>query len=690
MPNRLSAESSPYLLQHAANPVDWWPWSDEALAFARQTDRPIFLSIGYAACHWCHVMAHESFEDPSIAELLNREFVPIKVDREERPDLDAIYMQAVVAMSGQGGWPLSAFLTPAGEPFFAGTYFPPARRHQLPAFREVLEAIRVAWQTDRDRLQTTARRVLEHVGQAAAPESGESRLNPDLLRLATRRLFDSYDWTHGGWGGAPKFPQAPALDLLLNLHLRFGERLPLDMAIDCLRHMAHGGIYDQLGGGFHRYAVDAAWQVPHFEKMLYDNALLARTYLHAYQLTRDEELLRTGRGTLDYLLRDMADPYGGFYSSEDADSEGEEGRFYLWSAREIRDVLKPSGLAEIAEAAFGVTEAGNFEGRNILHLPFSATELANRLGLDPAALAPHLRESVQLLVEKRSLRVRPTRDEKVLTDWNGLLLSALADAARALGEPIYLSAAQKLADFLLSISAEGEQLQHSWREGQAKVPAFLKDFAALGSGLLTLYQADFDDRWFVAAARCADFILDHFEDSAGGFFDVRAGGHGLPFRPMDLQDSPTPSAGALATDLLLRLSALTGEPRYERSAERAILRIQPLVEAHPTAFASWSAALDFACGPRGQLALLGQRDSLDFRRLVDVAAEQFRPELVTAGGAGDAEHGPALLRGRAAQGGRAMAYLCRSFRCELPTNDPFILRAQLEGLRQAPAPADAD
>ncbi len=680
MPNRLKDESSPYLQQHADNPVDWWPWSDEALAFARQHDRPIFLSIGYAACHWCHVMAHESFEDPATADLLNRDFVPIKVDREERPDLDAVYMQAVVAMTGQGGWPLSAFLTPAGEPFFAGTYFPPERRHQLPAFREVLQAIRDAWRSDRSRMEATAQRVLDHLTRASAPDSPQTELEIGLLEHATRRLFDTYDWTHGGWGGAPKFPQVPAIELLLSLHLRFGDRLPLDMAVDCLQRMGRGGIYDQLGGGFHRYSVDAAWQVPHFEKMLYDNALLARAYLHAWQVTREDDLLQICRDTLEYLLRDMANPAGGFYSSEDADSQGEEGRFYVWSAAEVGQLLEPSGLADFALTAFGITDEGNFEGRNILHQPRPTSQLAEQLGLQPAEFAARLRQARAQLATARRARARPGRDEKVLTDWNGLLLTTLSEAARALREPAYLAAAQKLADFLLSTSAEATQLQHAWRDGQAKVPAFLKDHAALGAGLLSLYQADFDPRWYQAAMACAAHILRTFEDPAGGFYDVPATDHGLLLRPMELQDSPTPSGGALAADFLLRLAALADEPRFARAAEKAILRVQPLLREHPIAFAAWLAALDFACGPHWQLALLGSKDSPEFQQLAHTAAERLLPHLVTAGGTGASTEGPALLRGRGPISGRATAYLCRDYHCDLPTPDPAELRAQLTRL----------
>jgi hypothetical protein len=677
VPNRLRAETSPYLQQHAENPVDWWPWTDEALRFAREQDRPIFLSIGYAACHWCHVMAHESFEDPAVAELLNRDFVPIKVDREERPDLDAIYMQAAVTMTGQGGWPLSVFLTPAGEPFFAGTYFPPERRHRLPAFREVLAAITAAWQADRSRLQATAQQVLEQLAQPAVPVLGQAEIEPSLLTAAAHKLFASYDWAHGGWGGAPKFPPSPAVDLLLALHLRLDERLPLEMAVDCLKRMARGGIHDQLGGGFHRYAVDAAWQVPHFEKMLYDNALLARVYLHAWQVTGDDELLDVCRDTLDYLLRDLAHPAGGFFSSEDADSEGVEGRFYVWSASEARDTLQPSGLADLGLRAFGITEAGNFEGHNVLHQPAPPSELAERLGIGVQEFAERRNLARRLLLDARGGRLRPGRDEKVLTDWNALLLISLAEAARALGEPGYLAAAQKLADFLLSASVEATCVQHTWRDGHASVPAFLKDYAALGEGLLALYQTDFDNRWYLAARVCAQAILAGFEDPGGGFFDVSAGAPELLIRPMELQDSPTPSGGALAAQLLLHLSALGDEPLFAQAAERAILRIQPQLRAYPAAFASWLTALDAASGPHWQLALLGRTDSSGFQELARVPGERWLPHLVTAGGPPDMPQAPALLRDRSPIGGQPTAYLCRDFRCDLPTGDPEVLRDQL-------------
>ena len=677
MPNRLTTETSPYLRQHAENPVDWWPWTEEALRFAREQDRPIFLSIGYAACHWCHVMAHESFEDPAVAQRLNRDFVPIKVDREERPDLDAIYMQAAVAMTGQGGWPLSVFLTPAGVPFFAGTYFPPERRHRLPAFGEVLAAIAEAWRSDRSRLQATAQQVLEHLARPAAPASGQVEIDPTLLTAAAHKMFESYDWAHGGWGGAPKFPPSPAVDLLLALHLRLGDRLPVDMAVDCLKRMARGGIHDQLGGGFHRYAVDAAWQIPHFEKMLYDNALLARAYLHAWHVTGDDELLGVCREALDYLLRDLAHPAGGFFSSEDADSEGVEGRYYVWNAAEVRDALQPSGLADLGMRAFGITEAGNFEGHNVLRQPAPPSEIAESLGIGVQEFADRRSRARRLLLDARGGRLRPGRDEKVLTDWNGLLLISLAEAARALRDPAYLAAAQRLAGFLLSASVEATRLQHTWRDGHGSVAAFLKDYAALGEGLLALYQTDFDNRWYMAARTCAEAILKRFEDPAGGFFDVPAGAPELLIRPMELQDSPSPSGGALATQLLLHLTALGDEARFARAAERAILRIQPQLRAYPGAFASWLTALDAASGPHWQLALLGRTDSPEFQELALVSGERWLPHLVTAGGLPGVPEAPVLLRDRAPIGGRPTAYLCRDFRCDLPTGDPDTLREQL-------------
>ncbi len=658
--------------------MDWWPWCDEALALARQSDRPIFLSIGYAACHWCHVMAHESFEDPVTAAALNQDFVSIKVDREERPELDAIYMDAVVAMTGQGGWPLSAFLTPAGEPFFAGTYFPPERRHNLPAFRELLQAIADAWRTDRTRLLDSAQRVVEHLRASVPTADMAADGDPELLHDVPHALFRGYDWTHGGWGGAPKFPQASTAELLLALHRRSGDRLVLDMAVDSLHHMARGGIYDQLGGGFHRYAVDARWLVPHFEKMLYDNALLARAYLHAWQVTADAALLRACQGTLDYLLRDMAHPDGGFFSSEDADSEGEEGTFYLWTQAAFRQALGATDLAELAEAVYGVTAAGSFEGRNILHLPTPPTAHADRFGLTPDQLEARLELARTALFEARTRRVRPNRDEKILTDWNGLLLATLAEAAQALGNPRYLAAAQRLAEFLLSSLSPAGNLLHAWRDGQAHIPAFLKDRAALGIGLLCLYQADFDSRWYSAAMEQAERVLSGFEDPSGGFFDVSSDHERLLFRPMGLQDMPTPSGGALATALLLFLAEYAGEQRFEQAAQRAWRRVQSSASRQPAAFACWLLAQDFALGPRWQLALLGTPSAPDFIQLAEVAARGFHPRLVVAGAPQPLPEGPSILEGRGPIAGRAAAYLCRDFTCDLPTTDPAVLADQLQ------------
>jgi uncharacterized protein YyaL (SSP411 family) len=669
--NRLSTETSPYLLQHAENPVDWWPWSDQALAEARSSDRPIFLSIGYSACHWCHVMAHESFEDPATARLLNTHFVCIKVDREERPDIDAVYMDAAVALTGQGGWPLSVFLTPEAKPFYAGTYFPRQRRSNLPAFGDVLGAIAEAWNTDRQRLQDSSDQLTRHLLRVSPRTPDPAPLEHAILDRAAETLFGGYDWKHGGWGSAPKFPQAQAIEWLLRRHHRTQDKLALEMATDALRRMARGGICDQVGGGFHRYAVDERWLVPHFEKMLYDNALLARAYLHAWQVTGDAELQETCRATLEYLLRDMAHPSGGFFSAEDADSEGEEGRFYLWTPEQVAEVLPDSDDQRLASRALGILPGGNFEGRSI----------PNRL--DGELLQPPLTDETewqrlsairQRLLEARARRTRPARDEKILTDWNGLLLAALAEAAAALQAPDLLEAAQRQASFVLENMVVGGQLQHVWASGESRVPAFLKDHAALAAGLLALYQTDFDGRWLSAAAQLAESILDGFTDPGGGFFDVASTHEALFIRPKEDQDSPVPSGGALATVVLFQLASLTGDPRFEREALSALRSVIPLAGQHPLAFAAWLTAFDLALGPNWQLALVGNPANSDFQALHEEAKRPFYPRLVVCGGLAPP---PSLLEGRTPVEGRATAYLCKDFTCNLPTNDAETLREQL-------------
>src|SRR4051812_27407199 len=541
MSNRLASETSPYLLQHAENPVDWYPWGPEAFSRARDEDKPVLVSIGYAACHWCHVMEHESFEDPNIASVMNSRFVCIKVDREERPDVDSIYMDAVQAMTGSGGWPLNAFVTPEGAPFFAGTYFPPTPRHGLPAWRQVLDAVAQSWVDQRGEIDTAAANIVPRLQGAAALEAPDASLSSSALEEAVRGLSRVFDAEFGGWGGAPKFPATSVIEFLLAR----GERA---MPLQTLRRMAAGGIYDQVGGGFARYSVDERWLVPHFEKMLYDNALLARAYLHAYQVSDEPLFRRVCEETLDWAIRELRQDEGGFASSLDADSEGVEGKFYVWTVPEIRSAL--GDLADVAITHFGVTDAGNFEGNNILV----------RATADP----PQLREIKAGLLEARASRVRPGLDDKRLTSWNALMINALADAGAALGRADYVAAAVACASFVeteLRDAAGG--LLRTFNRGRAKLPAFLEDHAFLLEAYLTLYEATFEERWFSAAVALAETILSRFYDpERGGFFSTAADHTGLIARRKDLEDAPIPSGGSAACLGLLRLERLTGEARY--------------------------------------------------------------------------------------------------------------------------------
>ena len=670
MTNRLAAETSPYLLQHAENPVDWLPWGEAALERARREDKPIFLSIGYAACHWCHVMAHESFEDEATAAALNRDFVPVKVDREERPDVDTIYMEAVVALTGQGGWPLSVFLTPAGEPFYGGTYFPPVPRHGMPSFADVLQAVATAWHGDRSRLTETARRLSEHIAGAESPADAGGEIDRTAETQAMEALLRQYDWEFGGWGGAPKFPPAGAVALLLRRHQRERDGMALNMATHSLEAMGAGGIFDHLGGGFHRYAVDRTWTVPHFEKMLYDNALLARVYLEAWQVTGTESFRRTAVATLEFMRQELRTAEGGFGASLDADSEGEEGRFYLWTANEIETGLANSSALEAIRSGFDIRPEGNFEGRLVLRRGPVRTG-------EPPASTPEEEAARAKLFEIRARRPRPMIDDKVITAWNGLALSAWATAARLLRRPEDLSTAQELARFLLDGLRPNGRLHRTYRLGQPRQPAFLDDHSALAEGLLDLYQVDFDRAWLNAALELAEIILSDFRDPSGGFFDTSSESPGLPSRPKSIQDTPYPSGNAMAVSLLLRLEALTGEGRYREAALPTLAAIQHTAARHPTAFAAWLQCMGLAASPMPQLAIVGPRGSEGFRALAVEAHRRFLPRLAMAGGE-LSDGGPiSLLQGKTAIGGKPTAYLCHAFVCLQPTTSPAELAAQL-------------
>jgi uncharacterized protein YyaL (SSP411 family) len=650
MANRLAHETSPYLLQHKDNPVDWYPWGEEALTRAREEDRPLLVSIGYSACHWCHVMERESFEDPAVAALMNEHFVCVKVDREERPDVDAIYMDAVQAMTGHGGWPLNAFLTPDGVPFYAGTYYPPAPRQNMPSWPMVLEGIARAWREQREEITESSERIVERLRASAAIQAPDAELDPSTLDAAQAVLRRTYDADWGGWGGAPKFPAASVIEFLL----RRGER---QMALHTLRRMATGGMYDQVGGGFARYSVDNRWLVPHFEKMLYDNALLARAYLHGFQVSSEPFFERVARETLDWTLRELRQDEGGFASALDADSEGVEGRFYVWRLDEVRAAL-PLDLAETAIEHFGMTEAGNFEGANI---PVRATP-------DPE----RLREIKAGLLAAREQRVRPGLDDKRLTAWNALMISALADAGAVLGEPRYLDAARAAADFIgRELRGPDGRLLRTYNRGTAHLNAYLEDHAFLLEALLALYEATFEPRWFGEAERVANEILERFADpERGGFFSTAADHEPLIARRKELEDAPIPSGSSAAAFGLLRLSRLTGEARYEEAALGVIRLLHTIAPQHPSAFGHLLQAIDFQLADVREVALVGP----DREPLERVVREAFRPHVVLAGGDPD---GVPLLEGRAPVGGRAAAYVCEHFACLRPVTEPDELRALL-------------
>ena len=665
MANRLAAESSPYLLQHAANPVDWYAWGPEALARAREADRPIMLSIGYSSCHWCHVMERESFEDEATAAYMNDNFVCIKVDREERPDVDAIYMEAVQSMTGHGGWPLTAFLDTEAVPFYGGTYFPPEPRQGMPSFTMVMEAVVESWSTQRERLRAATARIKGQLDAVGRIEPSAEPLQGSTLNGAERQLRMLADTQSGGFGGAPKFPPAASLEFLLAR----GEREIVTRTLDA---MASGGIHDQVGGGFARYAVDQTWLVPHFEKMLYDNALLVRAYLHGYQALGHERWREVTERTLDWMLTEMRGPEGGFFSALDADSEGEEGRFYVWAEAELRDVLRAAGLGDDADdvlAYWGVTEAGNFEGRNILHVPGGPDA-------DPPAALDAAR---QALYEVRSKRVWPGLDDKRICSWNALAIAALADAGAVLGRPDYLEAARRGAEFVLSeLRGDDGRLKRSWKDGAAPIGAYLEDHAYLTDALIVLYEATFEQRWFDAARETADAMIERFADQArGGFFTTATDAEELIARRKDVDDHPIPSGNSAAAYALLRLSALTGEHAYEKHAVSVFRLFHRVAEQHPHAVAHLLRGLDFHLSPTREVALVAPRGPGELGELAAVVRSRLRPHLVIAGGPEGTES-PELMRERTAVDGRAAAYVCERFACRAPVVEPAELAAALD------------
>ncbi|MEP6476073.1 MAG: thioredoxin domain-containing protein [Actinomycetota bacterium] len=674
--NRLAGETSPYLLQHARNPVDWYPWGPEALERARELERPILLSIGYAACHWCHVMERESFEDEATAELMNAHFVSIKVDREERPDLDSIYMDAVQAMNGHGGWPLTAFLTPHGEPFYAGTYFPPEPRHGMPAFRQILAGIAEAWRDRREEVTLQGSRIVEHLARAANLTATQALLADEIATNATEMLRRSFDRRWGGFGGAPKFPQPMVLEFLLRRSIR-GDADAADMVATALKRMAEGGIYDQLGGGFARYATDGAWLVPHFEKMLYDNAQLLRLYTRAWQTTHVDAHRQVATETAHYLLREMQHPQGGFFSSQDADSEGVEGRFFTWTWDELRGTA-----GEHVAACVGASPEGNWEGTNVLWRPFPTRAYAADHGLDPDRLESDVEEARRHLFEIRERRVHPGTDDKILAAWNGLAIDALAEAGRAFGDARLVEAAERAASFVLTnLRDDGGRLRRSWRDGVTGPPGFADDHALMGSACLTLYETTRDVRWFIEARALADELLRLFHDEErGGFFQAGTDAEALVLRPKDLYDNAVPGGNSAAAALLLRLALFTGQAEHERAGIAALQLVRDAMQRAPTGFGMALCALDLHLGPAREIAVVGDPEEPATRALVGaVTAERWLPNVVVATGApGDeASEIVPLLRDRGLIQGLPAAYVCERFACQLPVTTVEALLAQL-------------
>src|SRR5258707_1018266 len=689
--NRLAHETSPYLLQHAHNPVDWYPWSEEALQKARSEDKPILLSVGYSACHWCHVMEHESFENEDIAALMNQHFVSIKVDREERPDIDGIYMQAVQAMTGQGGWPMTLFLTPDGRPFYGGTYFPPRDRQYgkevMPGFPRLLQNMAEAYADHRKEVEEQANQIADFLRQRSGGKLRSKDLGPtgelplDLLNQACRVLAEDFDAEHGGFGNAPKFPNTMSLEFLLRtqLHRQAGQMSgsvePSEMEIvgTSLQNMANGGIYDQLGGGFHRYSVDAQWLVPHFEKMLYDNALLSRVYLHTYLVTNNPLYRRIVEETLDYVVREMTSPQGGFYSTQDGDSEGEEGKVYTWAAPEIAAALPPEDT-ELFIKYYGVTQEGNFEGKNILHVAQDAQTAAADAQISLEELQASLALSREILFAVREKRVKPGRDEKILTSWNGLMLRSFVEAGRYLSRPDYLQVAMNNAEFLLRNLYRDGRLLRTYKDGRAHLKGYLEDYTFLADGLLALYEATFNPRWFGEARRLMDEAIELFADNQnGGFFDTGIDHEELVSRPKDIMDNATPAGNSVAVDVLLRLAAFTGEEVYRQFADDYLRPIADIMVQHPQAFGHALGALDFAISQSKEIAIIGDPRQADTRALLEVVNERYLPDSVLAcASPGDIEAVQAipLLADRPMQDGKATAYVCQNFACLAPVNTP--------------------
>ncbi len=694
-PNRLIREKSPYLLQHAYNPVDWYPWGPEAFARAKQEGKPVMLSVGYSTCYWCHVMEQESFDDPEIAQLMRDTVVAIKVDREERPDIDALYMSAVQAMTGSGGWPMTVFLTPEGQPFYGGTYFPPEDRWGRPGFTTVLHSVAEAWKTRREELLRSGQSLAQAI-QASAGAGSSMPLATSLLEAATRQFAQQYDAAHGGFGGAPKFPRSHSLSFLLRSWSRTRDPETLAMVEATLEAMARGGIHDHLGGGFHRYSTDPQWLVPHFEKMLYDQALLARTYLEAHQATGKPPYAEAARDIFEYVLRDLRDPQGAFRSAEDAGEVGKEGEYYVWTPQEIEQVLGPEE-ADRVQRFYGVTPAGNFEhGTTILSIQDPLDAFARRDGLSPEDLRRRMSSARAKLLAARGRRQRPHLDDKILTDWNGLMIGALAYGSRVLDEPRYAEAAREAARFLLERmqdqgrpfdSAQGTLL-HRYRDGEAGIPAFLDDYAFLAWGLTDLYETTFETRWLAEAVRLTKEMVRLFwDDTSGGCFFSGERNEPLIARTKELYDGAIPSGNSVAALNLVRLGTLTTDRDLQGYAERQLMAFSGQAHQSPTAFPQLLIAVDFWLGPSQEIVVAGDPQAADTRAMVRAVHERFLPRAVLAlhpanDAAGEIEALIPFIQAQRPLDGKATAYVCEHYVCNFPTTDVAKMVSLLEGARE--------
>ena len=677
--NHLINESSPYLLQHAHNPVDWYPWGEEAFAISREQNKPVLLSIGYSACHWCHVMAHESFEDEEIARLMNDNFVNIKVDREERPDLDQIYMNAVQMMTHHGGWPMTVFLTPDAIPFYGGTYFPPQDRYNMPGFPRVLISVAEAYKDRRSDIAQTSDQLLNELRRLSETSGSEQSIEKELLDAAFVGITRGYDPVNGGFGGAPKFPPAMTLEFLLRTFVRTGNADALEMVRTTTTKMAYGGMYDQLGGGFHRYSTDAKWLVPHFEKMLYDNALLSRVYLHYYQVSQDELARETTKGILDYVIREMTNDEGGFYSTQDADSEGHEGKFFVWDIAEIKSVLGEK-QANFFCAAYDITDSGNFEGENIPNIKHSLKVVAEKAGVTLDELNASLSQSKRKLFEVREQRIKPDRDEKVITAWNGLMLASFAEAGVVLDRPDYLDIARKNARFILSKLQRDGFLLRTYKDGVAKFNAYLEDYAFLIEGLTTLFETSGEIEWLNAALSLTDRMVEEFwdEDNAGFFF-TGTSHEKLIVRSKDYFDNATPSGNSVAASVLLRLGILTDSEHFRNLAVSVFREVADSIRKYPSGFGYALSGLDFLLSTPKEVAIIAAEQS-SLKTFVRAAWDRYLPNKVVASAlSGDsaAIGSVVLLQNRNLVQGKTAAYVCQNYTCKEPVTEIAAFAEQL-------------